>query len=194
MAEKAKKAQKITKGKVVVRKKKNSPIEKSFKIAWDYIQSDVLIPALKDMLYEAVVGGASSVIFRDTNPVRSSAPRSRNGVIVSNGNHNVNYNKAYRGNPAVGARPEPQRNVSRTSYYVNEVIVSSRSEADEIIMSLSARIEQYEMATVGDLYSMVGFTGTPTDEKWGWYDLRGATTRRTNNGHILILPDPEALL
>lgn len=188
-----KKVEKITKSKVVRRKKKvETPLEKSFKTAWVYIRSNVLVPALKDMVYDAITGGAKAVIFRDEDIIHHS-PRTNNNVIVSNGGGTA-YNKIRRGNQHAINRPAPERNVSSTSYFVDDIVIADRSEADAIIMGLRAYIEQYEMATVGDLYSMVGATGSPQDEKWGWTDLRGATTRRTNMGHLLVFPDPEALL
>lgn len=187
-----KKVEKITKSKVVRRKKKvETPLEKSFKTAWTYIHSKVLVPALKDMVYDAITGGAKAVIFRDEDIHHN--PRTNNNVIVSNGGGTA-YNKVHRNNQRSIGRPEPQRNVSNTSYFVDDIVIADRNEAEEIIMSLRAYIERYEMVTVGDLYSMVGATGTPQDEKWGWTDLRGATTRRTNMGHLLVFPDPEALL
>ena len=46
------------------------------------------------------------------------------------------------------------------------------------------------MATIGDLYDLVGMTGDFTDNKWGWDNLSRASTTRVRDGYILVLPRP----
>lgn len=185
-----KKAKKITKGKVIRRKKKKtSGLEHSMHVAWSYIKDEVLIPALRDTAFDAVTTGAQSILYQGTEgAVGRVAPRNPRTV----GNHQTNYNRMSSRNR--GVRPEPERRVAPSRVQVDDILVSSRQEADEVLDTLRAEIEQYDVATVSSLYSMVGITPTFTDEKWGWYDLRGAASRRIRDGHLLILPDPEALL
>lgn len=186
--EEKKTPKKVTTGKVIRRKKKApSNIERSMKRAWGYICTDVLGPALRDMLFESVTSGAQHMIYQDEE-ARYSRPASRGRSV---GNHRTNYNKVVNRS---ASRPEPERRVSRTSIQVDDIIIASRDEADEIIATLRAEQEQYEVARVSSLYSMAGITPTFTDEKWGWYDLRGATLRRVRDGFLLVLPEPEAIL
>lgn len=185
-----KKVKKITKGKVIRRKKKpTTGLEQSMKTAWDYIKDEVLIPALRDTAFDAVTTGAQSIFYQGVDNVSTRHAGRTRGVI---GNHKTNYNEvsARRGIN----RPEPERRVSVSRTQVDDIVVSSRSEADQIIDTLKAEIEQYDVATISSLYSMVGITPTFTDEKWGWYDLRGAAPKRVRDGFLLILPEPEALL
>lgn len=186
--EEKKQVKKVAKGKVVRRKKKApSNIEKSMKTAWRYICTDVLAPALRDMLFESVTSGAQHIIYQSDEGVYGR-PVARGRSV---GNHRTNYNKV---SPRSAARPEPERRVSRTSVQVDDIIVSSREDGEEILATLRAEAEQYEVARVSSLYSMAGITPTFTDEKWGWYDLRGAALRRVRDGFLLILPEPEAIL
>ena len=49
------------------------------------------------------------------------------------------------------------------------------------------------MATVRDLYEMVGIRAAHTDEKYGWVDIRDARVDRVRDGYVLDLPRPEFL-
>ena len=44
------------------------------------------------------------------------------------------------------------------------------------------------MATVADLYELVGVTGEYTDNKYGWDSLGSASVTRVRGGYLVDLP------
>ena len=63
-------------------------------------------------------------------------------------------------------------------------------EAENIIDRLSDLIENYDTATVADLYDLAGITSNFTDDRWGWYTLEGASVSHLREGYLLNLPKP----
>ena len=190
-----KKVEKITVGEVTRRKK---PLGRRFldtffggdaKGVLGYVLMDVLVPAAKDMAADAVSQGIERMIFGEA---RSTSRRT--GARPGGNNSYVSYNRYSTGNP-IGRREEP-REVSRKArgnHDFDEIILATRVEAEEVIGRLFDLVSQYEMATVADLYELVGVSGNYTDEKWGWTDVRGAGVTRVRSGYLLDLPRPELL-
>lgn len=155
-----------------------------------YVVADVLLPAFKDMIADAVTQGFERMIFGESGSGnRRSGPRPS-----SNGGY-VPYNR-YSGSPKI--RREETRGSSRrgrNSREIGEIILESRGEADSVLSSMYDLMEKYESVSVADLYELTGIEGDHTDEKWGWYDLRGSDVVRTrNHGYKLVLPNTEPIL
>ena len=49
-------------------------------------------------------------------------------------------------------------------------------------------IKEYGQVAVADLYDLVGITGSYTDNKYGWTNLRNAEAIRDRDGYLLRLP------
>lgn len=194
-AEEPKKVEKVTSGEVVRRKK---PLGKraselffgsDTKGVFAFVVLDVMVPAAKDMLADAVSQGVERKLFGEA---RSSSRRT--GKRPGGNNGFVSYNR-YSPTPHEGVRSE-QRSVSRrakTTHDFDEIILATRGEAEEVIDRMFDLVSLYETATVADLYELVGVTGSYTDDKWGWTELRGAGVSRTRNGYLLDLPRPEPI-
>ncbi|AVO25297.1 hypothetical protein SEA_ODESZA_57 [Gordonia Phage Odesza] len=190
-----KKVEQITTNSVVRRKK---PLMKRFSESFvggdaqsvgAYIVADVLLPAAKDMVADAVSQGIEKMLFGEAR-----APRSRpagNRGVGGVGSH-ISYNR-FSGNSQTtrpGA-PKPISPRARATHDFDEIILATRAEAEEVIDNLYSLVGDYDVATVSDLYGMVGQTGNYTDEKWGWSDLRGTSISRVKGGYLLDLPRPQ---
>lgn len=154
-----------------------------------YVIKDVLVPAAKDMIADAVTTGIERMIFGEA---RSS--RHRSGFRSGSSGGYVSYNRFSSSSPL--RREEDHRDISRKArgtHDFDEIILATRVEAQEVIDRLFDLVSQYEAATVADLYELVGVSGQYTDEKWGWTDIRGAGITRVRNGWLLDLPKPEQL-
>ena len=46
-------------------------------------------------------------------------------------------------------------------------------------------IATYGLVSVADFYDLVGVSGNYTDNKYGWTDIRGATTVRVGDGYMI---------
>lgn len=154
------------------------------KSAFNYVMFDVLIPAAKDMVAEAGAQGIEKLIFGDHRKRGSSPPNAGPTGYVS-------YNRY-----SMGKQNGPQRALSRQArarHDFDEIILPSRPEAEKVIDSLFEVVSRYGVASIADLYELVGLSSTHVDNKWGWEDLRGAGITRVRGGFLLDLPEPESL-
>lgn len=148
-----------------------------------YILFDVIIPAAKSTISDAVSQGVERMLFGDSKR-RSSSGGSR-GSFTS-------YSKMYNARePERGERQLSRR--ARTAHEFDEIILESRGEAENVLDRLSDLIENYDIATVSDLYALVGITGSFTDDKWGWSSLAGADVERVRGGYLLNLPKTQPI-
>lgn len=191
-----KRVEKVVEGDVVRRKR---PLGKRFAeifFAGDtrgvvsYVIMDVLLPAAKDTFADAFSQGVERMLFGE---VRSTSRRT--GGRPSGAGGYVSYNR-YSQQQGPGSRRDEEREISRrarSSHDFDEIIVSTRAEAEEIIDRLFDLVSRYEAATVADLYELVGVKTKFTDDRWGWTDIRGAGITRIRSGYLLDLPRPEPL-
>lgn len=149
----------------------------------DHILFEVLIPAAKNMLFDAATQGLKMRLYGDGSrtPVSSS----------SSSKAYTPYNKMSSGasKSATEVRSELSRK-ARATHNFDEILFESRGDAEEVIESLRLVIEQYGTVKVADLYELVDLTGSFTDNKFGWDDLRDANVRLIRSGYILDLPRP----
>ena len=189
-AERIKKEQVVT-GEVVQRKKSlGKKIKESFtgddaRSVLFYLAVDVAVPAVKTLLGDLVNQGLSRAMWGDGAPNRISTGRG------------AGYNNMYRqlgsaqtagrydgGSPA--ARSMTPR--GRAVHDFTEIVLPDRAQAEEVIERLHDIVNDYGFASVSDLYDLVGITGSYTDDKWGWADLRASGVSRVREGWLLNLP------
>lgn len=178
-----KKVEKVITGEVVQRKKGlGRKIAETFsgddaQSVGNYLLFEVVIPAAKSLLSDIVNQGTERALYGESRP---KGGMSRNNY--------TSYNRMYDGNKS---RNESSRTISqraRASHDFGEIVLATRGEAEDVLDRLVMLIEQYDIATVSDLYDLVGITGSFTDDKWGWSDLRDARIQRINNGYLVNLP------
>lgn len=195
--EKKQKVEKVIQSDVVRRKK---PLGKRFtetfvggdaKGVWAFVALDVLVPAAKDMFADAVSQGVERMIYGE-----AQSRGRRTGRRPGGNEPYISYNRM-SGSRRLGPPDDRSRDVmsrrARATHDFDEIILATRVEADEVLDRLYDLVGKYESATVADLYDLVGISGSYTDDKWGWVDLRGAGVVRVRNGYLLDLPKPEPL-
>jgi hypothetical protein len=144
---------------------------------------DILVPAVRNLLYDTVVGGTGRVIFGQ------GRGRSRGVVGERASSLRTRYDQ-------MSDRGEPRRMLSRedrATHNFDDIVLEHRQEADNVIEALAERIDVYRAASVADLYDFVGVTGSYADRNWGWTDLRDARIQQVRAGWLLDLPRPEPL-
>ena len=146
---------------------------------WQYVLMDVLVPAAKSMILDAVSQGFERVLYGDSR-IRSRADRP-SGYIA--------YNRARREMPQYGAISQR----ARARHQFDEVILATRGDADDVLDGLRDLIENYGVAAVSDFYALCGITGSYADERWGWNDLRYSEVRPVRGGYLITLPRPEPI-
>lgn len=187
---------KVVEGDVVRRKK---PLGKRFhdmffggdsKSVVEYVVQEVLLPAARDMIADAVSQGVERIIFGEARSSSRRAAVSRPSAF-GGGNNSVPYNR-YSSNRREDPRPSISRQ-ARARHEFDEIIIPTRAEAEEVLDSMYNILSRYEQVSVKDLYELTGVEFHHTDEKWGWTDLRGARVVRVSNGYLLDLPKTDAI-
>lgn len=179
----------IRRKKSLGRKFKSAFIEGSARGAMESMVGDVVVPTVRDMLFEAVQAGFEKLIYGESSRVRRGAPRSTD-AYSNVGRFN------YQGISSSNKPPEP-RSISRRSRSrmdFGEVIIPTRQDAEEILERLYDELHRYESVPVAMVYELAGIQHSHTDFKWGWTSLRGAKVAKLRSGgYLLDLPEPISL-
>ena len=180
------KPSKVVKGKVLTRKKSlgkkllENFMGEDIENITSYVIHDVLIPAAKSMMYDMVKGSLEMSLFGDRKGDRT---RRDNGVSrVSYNNYSSNQR------PDSRTRDIVPRNKSRHNF--DDIVLTSRGEAEEVLSHLVDLVLDYGQATVADLHDLVGITVEYTDNKYGWQSLSRAEVERVRDGWLIRLPKP----
>lgn len=75
--------------------------------------------------------------------------------------------------------------------HVEDIILKTRKEAEEVLSILLDKQIDYGQATVADYFKAVKFKNNSENDKWGWTDLRDVKISPAHSvGYRLNLPDP----
>lgn len=156
-----------------------------------YLLFDVLIPAAKNMMVDAAQQGIERLLFGDVRP-RSSSSSNIRGYTSYN-----RVSSPSRSYSSSSRHHDQPRNISqrgRSTHNFDEIVLGSRQEAELVLSKLEETLRAYDVATVAELYDLVGITGNFADDKWGWTDLSDSSVRPIRGGgYILNLPRTEPI-
>lgn len=175
--EESKKLEKVVNGSVKVRKKshlKEALISEDASNIKSYIVIDVLIPAIKKAISDIVKNGIEMLLYGDSGR--------RNGQLSPSSS--VSY-RDYYDRRDDRYRPNPSQRQGRS---IDDLVIESRGEAEEVLTRMDELLETYKMVTVADFYDLVGVTCDYTDNNYGWTSLRSAEVVRVRDGYIIKLP------
>jgi len=195
--QKGPKIEKIVVGTVKTQKKSFSKklaetfLEDDTKSVGNYIFHDVLIPAAKAAISDMVGGGIEMLLFGEKRGGRTR--REGGKSFTSYGSY---YGSSDRNKDSLRDKDRGSREISkqgRSRHDFDEIVLETRGEAEEVLSSLVDLTIDYGMASVADLYDMVGIASNFTDNKYGWLDLRDSSVRRVRSGYLLNLPRTQPL-
>ena len=167
------KVDKIVKGKVKTKKKNSilaSFINDDLQDVKKYIVEDVLIPTIKKTITDVVKNSIDMFFYGEVS--RSNRSNSSR----------ISYSSYY------DRDREPRSRSRRNSLLIDDIVLESRAEAEEVLDRLDEMIEEFGMASVLNLYDLIGVTAPFTADKYGWTDIRNATAVRVRDGYLLKLP------
>lgn len=174
-----KKVEKVVKGNVI--KKKNGVrkftdifISEDVANVKSYVLMDVLVPAVKKAISDIVTDGIDMILYGGNGSTRK---RSNNTSYVSYRSYSDRRDDR---------RSEPA--ASRSGYSYDDIILNTRSEAEEVMCQMTELLDRYGVVSVADLYDLVGVTGNYTDNRYGWTSLRNAEVVRVRDGYLLKFP------
>ena len=147
----------------------------------EHVRDDVAIPALKNFLYDSLNEGLQRILWGETKN-----DRRRNST-----------HRDYVGYSRRAREPRPTQQTtsrySRVAQGIDDVVLATRTEAESVLSRMYDLVENYNMVTVAEFYSLVGISAEFTDENWGWKDLRSANIQHIRDGFRINLPKPEEL-
>ena len=138
---------------------------------------DVLVPAIKKAVSDIVTDGISMILYGGTgggNRNRSSSSSSK-----------VSY-RSYYDDRRDDRREE--RYATRGRFDYEDIVFTSRGEAEAVRMQMLDVIDRYGFVTVADMYDMAGITPPYTSNNYGWVSIRSAEAVRVRDGYVLKLP------
>jgi hypothetical protein len=190
-----KKVEKVVTGEVIKKPKslgrrtKDIFLGEELKTAGRYILQDVLVPALKNLMVDTTTKGIERVIYGDQPSIR----RTQVGGSQTRISYNtpVNRSRLLANLPDQPSVPRPIH--GRRRHNVDDILLASSQEAELVVEGLKNIIEQYEAASVADLYELIGMPSAYTDNQWGWYVLHPVNIRQVREGYLIDLPPVEPI-
>lgn len=175
------KVEKIVTGKVVARKKTgfrkftDEFISEDAKNIKTYVLRDVIIPALKKVISDIVTDGIDMILYGGT----------RGGDYRRSNVDKISYRNYYDRNSTRRLEDSAYR---ATIYDYDDIVLSSMGEARDVLARMDELISTYGMASVADLYDLVGISGNYTDNKYGWTNIKSARIVRVRDGYRIDMP------
>lgn len=145
-----------------------------------YIGSEVILPAIRNLVVDSATKGIDRLVYGDYRPRRPGSPTPYNP--------RVQYN-TYSDPRSRGSLPDQPPLPSRRSRQdATEMVFPTRDEAVLVLERMFDVIDKYGQASVADLYDLVGLPASHVDNKWGWTALANIEVRQIREGWLLELP------
>lgn len=173
-----------TRKKSLAKRAQETFLAEDIKDVKSHIFTQVVVPGIIDLVLDFFHSGID-MVFGVGGVSRREYGRSRRGRAFTNYSA-ISYKQE--------KEPKYRQIRSDGRFAMEEIIVSSRGEAEEIIHNLADLCEDYGCARVSDLYSMVGMS-KETDfihERWGWETVASARAVRDHRsgGYLIDMPRP----
>lgn len=134
-----------------------------------HVVHDIIIPAIKRIISEAV----NLALYNDGYSADSERSSYRSYGSVSRSDRRRSSESRFR-----------------SDFGLDDIVLSSRADADDVLEGLHERIHRYGYASVVDLYDLLGKVCPYTYENYGWTDIRTAKVVLARDGYLLRLPRP----
>lgn len=138
-----------------------------------YVITDVLIPTIKDTIWDILTNTLDMFLFNGTKDHRKRGKSSPK----------ISYRDYY------DSKNDRGRNYEiRDRFDYDDLEFDSRGEADAVLTGMLETIDQYGVVSVADMYDMADVTAPYTGNRYGWTSLRNAEVVRVRNAYIIKLP------
>lgn len=143
----------------------------------NYILMDVIVPAVKKAIYDLVVGTLDISLYGG----KGSGKRPSADKI------------SYRDYNSMSRQDNRDMQRSHSVYSYDDIIFSSRGEAEAVLSRMDEIMDDYRMVRVADMYELAGVSGDYTDNKYGWTNIRDAKIVKVYDGYKIDMPRAIAL-
>lgn len=138
-----------------------------------YILNDIVVPAVKNTIYDTVTNGLRMFLRTDDIAHHSGGPRASK----------ISYTRFYD-RPEDRRSSEEYRNKGRFDY--EDILFPSRADAEMVLTQMDEMLERYPTVTVLDMYDAAGITAPYTADKYGWTDIHTAKVVPVRGGGYMI--------
>lgn len=157
-----------------------------------YVNEEIVLPAIKNIIVDAVTSGINMVMYGDSKPAGRSNSYSGRGRQAPY-RPNTNYTSRYTNH-----QPEPVETrapVRRGGHGVEEYLIEDRFDAAHVLSTLTENADRYDSVSVADYYDLIGVSSQYTDNTYGWtIDVIGQTNIvPVRGGYILKFPPVEVI-
>lgn len=150
-----------------------------------YTLLDIALPDIQTTFLEVAFGFLEKLVRGESRRGGAGSTVPQHGAAGYQ-----NYGRFSMGSALLPSAARAMSRAARAGHNFDEVVLSTRGEAEQVIFQLGEELRRYGTVTVANLYELVDLGPTHTDTKWGWTDLRGAGTSRVRDGWLLDLPSP----
>lgn len=150
-----------------------------------YIWGDVIIPTIKNTILDV----GEMILFGSTSGRRDRSRRDRDRVPYSSyykSDHNERRRERDR-------RDDDDRYRENDKVDYRNIILRDRRDAEDVVNKLRERIEEYEQATVADLFDLIDVSSNYVDNNWGWADPHDIGIRRVSSGYLIDVAEARHL-
>lgn len=148
-----------------------------------FIFDEIVTPLIQRAVVEGITGTINYLVKGDAYADRKD--------VRQFGKSYINYNGISSGKPS-GSAGQYVYSGKSSGMDIENVWFESRVDAQHVLDEMQGVISQYDILTVNGFYDLVGQTSRidPSNEKFGWSDLRNAYITASHGGWIIHLPRP----
>lgn len=156
--------------------------------------NEVVVPAVKNTLYEAITTGVSTALFGQSGAPVSRNTYNRTSSMGRTNQYHQSYNRTnnYKRESVVDTSYRYDRGGDGRSY-VPDYVFANRHEALAVLDQMRDDISMYGSVSVLSYYDYIGMESRHTDNHYGWTDLTRSGIKPTRNGFVMSLPPVETL-
>lgn len=138
--------------------------------------SDVILPSVKELIFEAGSKGLEMALYGDGAPSKTKKTTSYSSISTNNKTKRTQSTK------------------NKMSDF-REVTFATRTDAVNVLKEMQDYLREYSSVSVMDFYQFSNITGFDfMDDEYGWFDLSDAEISRVRGGGFRIeLPRPTPL-
>lgn len=162
-----------------------------------YVNDEIIKPAIKNIIFDAITSAASMAMFGDKNGHRGNG---RSGYSTGSGARRTyekpttNYGNRY--GTSQHSQAPADRTISRTKRHgVEEYVIEDRFDAAHVLTTLTEQADRYDSVSVADYYDLIGVDTTYTDNTYGWTidTITRASIVPVRGGYVIKFPPVEVV-
>ena len=157
--------------------------KRDFQDIFYHVLENVIVPNIKNLLYDSLTKGSEIAIYGDSRPVKGS---SRLQNRYSGSTYTSRYTRPTE------TRPSETTKVGDAVDF-GDIFFDNRMDAEVVLDQINQLMEQYGRFTVSWLYELIGVRTPYTNNSYGWTDISQARVKTVRDGYILSLPNPKPL-